>query len=440
MKTYKTSLLLFVIFYLTACDGFLDEKPNKSILVPESVADFEAIIDNYDNINITPVLPFMLSDDYWTTGSNWQNFSPWQQNAYKWSNDPFLPEDSPLDFSIMYKKIFSANVILDKTSENPDWPEADLNRLKGKALFWRAHGYFELAVLYLPIPGMGGESPELKLPLRSTADFGAPVEWKTSTEIFNLIISDLEESLQLLPKNTFYATQPSLYAGHALLARIHLYLGNLDQAMRHAQEVLKGDFALLDYSKLNMNSPFPVSLFNSETILFTVMGAQSTVSGNNVAFVNPDLIGSYASDDLRSGFLVKNPAGNTYFKGGYTAKQDIFSGIALDEIHLILAEVNVRQGRVEEGITQLNLLLEKRKKNFIPPAVDSIDDPLEWVHDSRRKSLLFRGQRWADLKRTIALYTSPRILKRSLNNDLISFTASAENMIQKIPQLEMDLQ
>lgn len=440
MKNYKITLLLLAIFWLTSCDGFLDEKPNKSILVPETIADFEAIIDNYDRMNITPVLPFMFSDDYWTTGSNWENFTPWQQNAYKWSNDPFLPEDSPLDFSVMYRKIFSANVVLDKAAENPDWPNADLNRLKGKALFWRAHGYFELAVLYLPDPGMTGDSPEIKLPLRSTASFGAPVEWKTSTEIFNLVISDLEESLQYLPKNTVYPTQPSLYAGHALLARIHLYLGNLEKAIMHAQEVLKGDFALLDYSKLNMSSPFPVSLFNSETILFTVMGAQSTVSGNNVAFVNPDLLGTYSSDDLRSGFLVKNPAGNTYFKGGYTARQDIFSGIALDEIHLILAEANVRKGRVEEGLTQLNLLLVKRKKNFIPPSIDSIDNTLEWVLDERRKSLLFRGQRWADLKRTNSLYPSPRILKRQLGSELISFNASVENMIQKIPQREITLQ
>lgn len=440
MKNFKITLILLAIFWLTSCDGFLDEKPNKSILVPETIADFEAIIDNYDRINISPILPFMFSDDYWTTGSNWQSFNPWQQNAYKWSNDPFLPEDSPLDFSILYRKIFSANVVLDKTSEIPDWPEADLNRLKGKALFWRAHGYFELAVLYLPVPGMTGDSPEIKLPLRSTADFEARVEWKTSIEIFNLVISDLEESLLYLPKKTVYPTQPSFYSGHALLARIHLYLGNLEKAIMHAQEVLKGDFALLDYSKLNMSSPFPVALFNSETILFTVMGAQSTVSGNNVAFVNPDLIKSYASDDLRLGFLVKNSAGNTYFKGGYTAKQDVFSGIALDEILLILAESNVRQGRVEEGLAQLNLLLVKRKKNFIPPSIDSIDNTLEWVLDARRKSLLFRGQRWADLKRTNSLYPSPRILRRQLGNEQILLTASAENMIQKIPQREIALQ
>ena len=183
-----------------SCEGFLDQKPNKALLVPESVSEFEAMIDNFDRINLTPVLPFIYSDDYWTTESNWNNFDPWIQNAYKWSNDPYLPADIPLDFAFLYRKIFTANVIIDKLSENPNWKMEDINRLRAKALFWRAHGYFELAVLFLPIPEKPGDSDEFKIPYKATGAFGTPTQWMTAGEIYPLILADLEEAVGLLPE------------------------------------------------------------------------------------------------------------------------------------------------------------------------------------------------------------------------------------------------
>lgn len=441
MKNIRNYLFLILVSYgLVSCDGFLDQKPNKSILVPETVSEFEALIDNFDRMNLSPVLPFIYADDYWTTQSNWNNFVPWVQNAYTWSNDPYLPNDSPLDFSILYRKIFTANVVLDRISENPDWKVEDINRLKAKALFWRGHGYYELAVLLLPIPDKQGDSDEVKIPYKSKGALEERTEWKSASQLFPLILADLNEAVGLLPVQTQYPTQPSRFAGHALLARIYLYLGNFDLAQFHAEQVIKGDFTFLDYSKLNMQAPFPVSLFNSETIFFTNMAAQSTVSGNNVAFIHPDLIKTYQSNDLRSGFLVRNAAGNTFFKGSYISRQDVFSGIALDEIFLILSETNVRLGRVQEGINLLNQLLKTRFRNFTPYVASSNTLALDWVLDARRKSLLFRGQRWADLKRLSLLNSVPQVLTRQVENQTISLTVAIENMILKVPQREIDLQ
>ncbi|WPR76032.1 RagB/SusD family nutrient uptake outer membrane protein [Algoriphagus sp. NG3] len=197
---------------------------------------------------------------------------------------------------------------------------------------------------------------------------------------------------------------------------------------------------MIDYSELNMDAPFPVSIFNSETILFTNMVAQSTVSGNNVAFVNPELVNSYLEEDLRAGFLVNNAANNSYFKGSYTSRQDVFTGVALDEILLILAESMVRQDRIDEGVNYLNQLLMQRFRDFIPYTANSKTDALGLILDARRKSLVFRGQRWADLKRLSVLGSEPETLTRQIENDVVNFTVSMENMILKIPQREIDLQ
>lgn len=441
MKKIQIHLMVLgLTILMTSCDGFLDEKPNKSLLVPETVSEFEALIDNYDRINSTAVLPIIYADDYVTTKSNWDNFSPWVQRAYTWSMTPDELDDSVLDFWILYRKINAANVVLDKISENPDWNSNDINRLKAKSLFWRAHGYFELATLYLPIPGKAGYSDDIKLPYRITGGFGVPANWKSGSEVFPLILSDLQEALDILPDQTPYPTQPSRFAAHALLARVHLYLGNFEQAKAEAEKVLEGNFSLLDYQTLNMDAPFPVSIFNSETVLFSNMAAQSTVSGNNVAFVNPDLVNSFDPNDLRGRFLVRNADGNFYFKGSYISRQDVFSGIALDEIFLLLAEVNTRLGNTAEGLALLNQLLENRMIDFKELDSNSTTQVLDWVLDARRKSLLFRGQRWADMKRLSVLEYEGKTVTRILGDEVVNLVLRQENMVVKIPRREIELQ
>lgn len=421
----------------SACSGFLDEKPNKNILVPESVSEYEALIDNYDQINLTPVLPFVYADDYYTLASNWQRFMPWQQNAYLWSDDPYLPDESPLDYFLMYRKIFNANIILDKVNTAPEWSVDDLNRLKGKALFWRAHAYYELAVLHLPIPESGFDESDYFIPLVTDAELGSTKENANAGEIFSMILGDLENSLSLLPEIPEYASQPSKYAGYALLARINLYLGKYENAREYAEQVLAGPFTLMDYGMLDSTSSYPFNLFNSETVLFTNMASQGTVSNDNIAFITADLMGSFDSLDLRLPlYTFSNDFGTVSFRGSYTGDYSVFTGIGLDEVYLILAESNVRLGNEEEGLGNLVSLLEKRYSGQIPILLGE-EVLLETVLSERRKSLLFRGQRWADLKRFSYWDNQYYILKRSLEEEEILFESKPENFQLKIAQREL---
>lgn len=438
MKKQIKTLGILLLISMVGCEGFLEEKPSKSILVPETLEEFEAIIDNYDRMNTSPVMSFIFADDYWVADNSWDNFAPWQQNAYKWSDDPYLPNESTLDFSVMYRKIFSANVVLDKIKEDPNWDNTRMIQMQSRALFWRAHGYFELAVLHLPIPGGSRDSDDIRIPFRTTAEFGQQKEMENAEDIFSLILNDLNEALPNLPESTNYETQPSKYAAHALLARIYLYTGDFQQALNHAEEVLKGDFELLDYNKLDLEAAFPIPLFNSETVLFTNMTSQSTVSRNNIAFVDSSLVKSYHENDLRKKLIFTNNSGTSSFKGNYTGRQDIFTGIALDEIYLILAETNYRLGKMESAAIYFENLQIKR---YIPSeSIPQNNLTLDEILNERRKSLLFRGQRWMDLKR-LAEHDSYLIgLEREVHGEISRFETKPENFIMKVPQRQLDLQ
>lgn len=434
MKTTIQILAFVCSFGLASCSGFLDEKPNKSILVPETSAEYEALIDSYAVLNLSPIVPLILADDYWTTESNWQNYQAWQQNSYQWSPDPYLPDDISWDYMAMYRKVNIANVVLDKLKENPDWSVNDRNRLQGKALFWRAHAYFELAVLYLPLPGSPLDTDEYMVPVPSSADLNSFQEMSTASRVFAMVLEDLEDAIPLLLETTEYPTQPSRHAGYALLARIQLYLGNYPEAAASAEKVLDGQYSLLDYQELDSLATYPVTVFNSETILFTVMGVMSAVSGNNVAFVDTLLTEKYDSRDLRSKFLFENNHGYTSFKGTYSGNHQLFTGIALDEVYLILAESYTRIGDRLDAVEYFNNLMEKRYRNYVPIAAEEIN--LSVVMEERRKSLLFRGQRWADLKRESYNDGVLRTVVRSAGGKDITLVTNPENLVMRIPLRE----
>ena len=437
MKVHYKNLLFLGLLISTSCQSFLDEKPTKSILVPESVSDFEALLDEYGAMNQTPILPFMFSDDYWTSASNWQNFDPWQQRAYLWEKDPYLPDQAPLDYTLMYQKINYANIILDKLKDDPNWAQEDKNRLRGKALFWKASAYFDLALLYLPMPGSFLDTDGFVIPMPATAAINSEQVMKNSGEVFQEILTYAEESIKLLPEKTDFLTQPSIYSGYGLLARIHLYLANYPEAASYAQLVLEGSFSLIDYNDLDFTQPYPSPLFNSETILFTFLAPQGSVSGENVAYVDSLFVESFDSLDLRSGFLVENNSSATSFKGSYSGNYELFTGMALDEIYLILAEAHFRIGEEEKAKEYLYTLMKSRYKDFGNAVEQEL--MLGEILDERRKTMLFRGQRWSDLKRLSYYETQQKTLKRYEEDKLVTFEVKPENFQLEISTRERNL-
>ena len=67
----------------------------------------------------------------------------------------------------------------------------------------------------------------------------------------------------------------------------------------------------------------------------------------------------------------------------------------------MMAESYMKKNKVELGLTYLNELMSNRWKvgYFIPYSVDNSTLGIDLVMSERRKELLTRGLRWADLKR-----------------------------------------
>lgn len=404
MKKTNYLILIFagLVFPFTGCrKDFLDAKPNKDIVVPTTVKDIQAMLDHYDNLNKNPGAAFIGSDDYFTIESEWNNYNPWQQQLYIWSEEPFMPDDFMFDWNAAYKAISYANTAFEQIKLFPEKDSAEARKLRGTALFFRAYNYFNLAQLFLPTFGERKNDDKGYIPLRLSPDINKKVPFATVDEIYKLIQEDLTQALLLLPETTTLRTRPNKYSAHALLARIYMAAEEYELAKQHAQIVYLSGYKLLDYNTLDLSKPYPVPPLSEEVIIHADL-SHDWFNGSYFSLVDSNLYKSYDEYDLRKEvFFETRPSGETYFQGSYKGDFRYFGGIALDEIYLILAETNARLGQISEGINILNKLLEKRWVNgqFTPFTANSETEALTLILEHRRKELAFRGTRWSDLRR-----------------------------------------
>ncbi|MGY0036288.1 RagB/SusD family nutrient uptake outer membrane protein [Pedobacter sp. NJ-S-72] len=151
-KLYNGFLLLLITLNLIACKkGFLDKKPDKALLIPETLLDVKQLLDNSSQVfNISPGLHVISGDEYITDESTLSVLDIFERNSYLWEKDIYPGEVDVTDWSIPYKQVFYANIALE-TLEKLNPPEKDKkewNRLKGISYFYRGFAFYNLTKLF----------------------------------------------------------------------------------------------------------------------------------------------------------------------------------------------------------------------------------------------------------------------------------------------------
>lgn len=130
----------------------------------------------------------------------------------------------------MYDVIFRANTVL----ENIAVATTKGAQFEGEAKFVRAYAYFNLVRLFGDVPLLD----RVVAPSETDIQF---TRVSTNT-IYDLIVSDLTTAASNLNDN--YKSRASKSGAEALLAKVHLTLGNYDQAKNLCESVLNAGFSL----------------------------------------------------------------------------------------------------------------------------------------------------------------------------------------------------
>ncbi|WP_258097046.1 RagB/SusD family nutrient uptake outer membrane protein [Marinoscillum pacificum] len=403
MKSIKITYII-LLFILTSCaEDWLDIKNDKQLVVPSTLQDLQALLDNTEvmNFSSTPALGVICNTDYYLTDQEWQTLAnPTYRNGYIWAEDIYQGETC-YSWNFPYEVILYANLALEGLNKiNPsDASQSEWNQIKGQALFYRSWTFFQLAQVFCKPYNANTAATDLGIPLKLHSDISITTTRSTVQQTYDQILHDLQQSLPLLPESPDIATRPGKAAAHALLAKTHLQMSNYQLALNEAEECLKIKNELIDYNTLDSTANYPFERMNSEVIYQSTMAP--TYALLSAGQVDSTLFQSYQTDDLRRVMYFRNEENRINFKGTYDASTRQFSGIAVDEVILIKAECLARLNQPSEAINSLNQLLAKRWKSnkFIPYHTAEVNQALNVILEERHKSLIFRGIRWMDLRR-----------------------------------------
>lgn len=422
---YKRSLVF--VFILTSCVLFscqklLEEKHLKTLVVPETLDDLQALLDMHNNMVLSnPEIAELIADNYYTTSAYWNALNDEDRLNHVWD----AKITSLKTWTGTYQNsIYYANVVLDvlPTLEVASSDRNKASEIKGMALFHRALTFQQLAQLYCR-PYSESAKTDLGIPLRLTAAIEVKSRRSTVQETYDQIIGDLNLALELLPDQSLLPTRPTKAAVLGLLARTYLSMRDYENAGIYADLCLKIHPELMDYNDIT-DVAKPFKRFNSETIFYKNGRVQFSILLSPRAIIDPKLYDSYDPNDLRKKLFFKEYPGDrkgTYqFNGNYDSESNpnyvFMGGIATDEIYLIRAESYARAGKTDPALQDLNKLMVNRwkKENWQPFTANTSEEALKLILDERRKELLFRGLRWSDLRR-LNLEGANITLKRELD-------------------------
>lgn len=448
MKPLKRFFVISLLFAIVSCGDFLEERSQNMAYV-ETTGDLEEILlgDCYFKSTMVSLLPnesiygwgnlsfrtrfyfpiiHVMDDDTEEcvngVRSDVTKAYPVEflASAHHWQKNPFLDaafvEMKDQEWETMYKAIGAINSVLYQLEErrkiDPD--EALINKIEGEARFLRGYYYFWLVNIYGKPYRKSSADKDYGVPLKTTAYIEDIYFTRSSVkDVYASIVSDLERSVECLAGVKHrYILRADQYAAYTLLSRVYLYMEEYQNAIRCADEAIKGKYELLDLNTHLVGTSFTYQ--GSPEVMFTQgpngMGVIHSVEHS----YSPYTVGSYSvSVDLRDCFNDDDLRVDHFFqirKKTSTIRcikwKNETDKMVSDRWLIRLAEAYLNKAEAEAVLGNSNALLtiqELRAKRFktgtLAPIHYSGADLVKFVREERRRELCFEAHRWFDLRR-----------------------------------------
>src|SRR5665213_561158 len=432
---------------ISGCKKYLDASPDKQLTTPKTIQDLRAILDYNSSLN-SNYSPYgaNASDDYYVTDDVYDALTDVvAKNNYTWG---LIAEtaDMYLDWQYNYQRLFNVNVVLDYFDKvaKADASEADINSIKGEALFYRAFTMFTMSQVYaMPYnPSSAASTPGI--PYKLTADINEPVTRPSLQQNYQQMAEDLQKAITLLKPPGVSLLRPDRPAACLALANVYLVMQQFDKAGSYADSCLKYQNQLIDYNHISLSSSNPFELFNKEVIWQADL-ATNTILATSKSRIDTLFYSSFQDNDLRKQVFFKQSGSSpATFKGYYNGQSKgssvYFSGLAVDEAYLVKAECEARTGNPDAAMVTLNALLVNRyDSTFVPFAASAQQQAIDIILEQRRKELCFRGSlRWMDIRRLNQFANSKITLTREIHGQEYKLLPGDPHFAFLIPQNAID--
>ena len=465
--------LIFIIalgfaILFQGCQDFLEQSPSDALPTNEAITSVTDL-NNAVNGVYTGMIDFDLglgnnTEPYSYYGGDFIAYADLKGGDldYTASNNQISPmaryeHSAESDFAehfwqIPYTLIGRINDILSVVGDiNVESGEEDMyNDLKGQLYALRALMHFDVARLFAKLPSIADvNAANSGIPI---ANEKYPVDYEperaTLQQTYSFIKEDLNDALGLLSHDQ-HLGKINYWAAKGLLARVHLYLEENNEALAAAQDVIDDSpytlYTIEDY--LNVwgiqgasEAMFEILTTSNHSSQRNSIGYYTHSSGyGECAYSDQgyELLTGNANDIRSQLILWEDDEADT--EGYYTQKYPGRGGnlylnnpivIRLSEMYLIAAEAKLKGGSASgDNPAQwyINELRKKRITGYTDVSSVSLDDILT----ERRKELVAEGHRCWDAWRNGRSVFSPS-LNQEINN-------SFDRAILPIPKRETDI-
>ncbi len=243
MKKIKSVLVLFILFFISCSDDFLDMKP-LSIFTPESIYNNESgfrgvLVNLRKNLRVeyygqvSALGCELISSDMAVSANK-------QADAIHNFDTQVLPVGTGSTYNFFelwdvgYNQIRNANVILSRIDHADLKDDAVKKQLIAEAYFHRSYWYYRLVHIYGDVPFLSREYTEPKI------DF--------YTHSRKTILAKIQEDMSSTAEDLPASAEPgavSRAAGYHLLAKICLANSRFSEAVNAATAAIEGGNSLM---------------------------------------------------------------------------------------------------------------------------------------------------------------------------------------------------
>jgi len=393
--------LLLLVVMVSGCKKLLETKPDSKLAVPATAEDLQAMLDTYYKMSEQEsALGENSADNYYLTDELWTGLpSEDERNLYIWDKN-VLFENPGNDWYNLYEKVNYANAVIEAYPKLSQEQRRLAHDVLGQALVYRASAFLNALTIWAKAYDPASADLDQGIPLRLNTNFNEKSVRASIRQGYDRVVLDLKTAIPLLNVNPLSPIRPSRAAAYGYLSRTGLFMGDFEMAAKYADSCLEFKNVLMDYNELDLTAELPFGRFNEEVIYELASGSTSSIYFGNIDTL---LYAAYESTDLRKvAYFVNTEDGYHKYKGSYEGHPSmLFFGLATDELYLNRAEANARLGKQQAALEDLNYLMRHRVKreHFVVYSTDSQTELIANIMQERRKELIFRGLRWADVKR-----------------------------------------
>lgn len=467
-------LIMVITIGFTGCEDFLDQSPSDAL--PSDVAIMNVDdLQNAVNGVYTGMIDFDLglgnfTEPYSYYAGDFIAYAALKGGDlnYTASNNQISPmarfeHSAESDFAehfwqMPYILIGRINDILTVIDDvNVAGETERYNNLKGQLYALRALYHFDAARLFAKLPTLADmDAANSGIPISDEKyPVGYEPESATLTETYNFIKEDLNSALDWLSKDRSLGNM-NYWAAKGILARVHLYLNENDQALAAAQEIIDNS----PYTLYTIDDYLNVwDLEGASESMFEVLTTSSHNSQRNSIgyYTHSDGYGECAFSEQGYAFMTENPDDirsqlikweddQADTEGYYTQKYPGRDGslylnnpkvIRLAEVYLIAAEASVKGGNAT-GAHPAAWYINELRRNRISAYSDVASVTLDDVLAERRKELVAEGHRAWDAWRNGRSIYSPRLNREVDGNDNLAILPIPKREIDISPALEQN--